>query len=195
RRLARERPPAHAEARERSVGRDRGHDPQSLARAREVPQGERGRQPGPELMQVRPASTRGRSNAPAWLETWHSFSFADWHDARYMGFGPLRVLNDDTVAPGMGFGKHPHRDMEILSYVLSGALEHQDSTGTHGIIRPGEVQFMRAGRGVVHGEMNASKTESVHFLQVWIVPDHPGLEPLYDQRKLVFEQGWAKIAG
>jgi len=95
----------------------------------------------------------------------------------------------------MGFGKHPHRDMEILSYVLSGALEHQDSTGTHGVIRPGEVQFMRAGRGVVHGEMNASKTESVHFLQVWIVPDHRGLEPLYDQRKLVFEQGWAKMAG
>jgi hypothetical protein len=145
-------------------------------------------------MLVRPASTRGHANH-GWLDSYHSFSFADWYDPRYMGVPPLRVLNDDRIAPGTGFGAHPHRDMEIVTYPVSGALEHRDSQGNHGVIRPGEVQFMRAGTGVTHSEMNASQTEPGHFCQIWIQPRTRGLAPAYDQRKVEFHDGLAELAG
>ena len=133
------------------------------------------------MIAIRPAAERGRTDW-GWLDSRHSFSIGEYYDARNMGFRSLRVVNDDRVAPGGGFGTHGHRDMEILSYVLEGALEHKDSTGGGGIIRPGEIQFMRAGTGVCHSEFNASQTEAVHFLQIWIVPDTVGLAPRYDQR-------------
>jgi hypothetical protein len=133
------------------------------------------------MITVRPAAERGRTDW-GWLDSRHTFSFGEYHDPRHAGFRALRVINDDRVRPGAGFGTHGHRDMEILSYVLEGGLAHQDSTGGGGVIRPGEIQFMRAGTGVTHSEMNASKTEPVHFLQVWIVPDTRGLAPRYDQR-------------
>jgi redox-sensitive bicupin YhaK (pirin superfamily) len=128
-----------------------------------------------------PADRRGHSKH-SWLDSHHSFSFANFHDPERMGIGPLRVLNDDWVQAGQGFGAHPHRDMEIVSYVLSGALEHRDSAGHGGIIKAGEAQFMRAGSGVTHSEQNASKTEPVHFLQIWIHPRTKGQRPAYDQR-------------
>jgi redox-sensitive bicupin YhaK (pirin superfamily) len=133
------------------------------------------------MIAVRPRDERGRTRI-SWLDSRHSFSFGDYFDPRNMGFRSLRVLNDDVVAPGGGFGTHGHRDMEILSYVLEGGLKHQDSTGGGGVIRPGEIQFMRAGRGVTHSEYNASSTEAVHFLQIWVVPDEAGLEPAYGQK-------------
>jgi len=132
------------------------------------------------MIRIRPAAERGRTEW-GWLDSRHTFSFGEYFDPEHEGFRSLRVLNDDRVRPGAGFGTHGHRDMEILSYVLEGALEHKDSAGGGGVIRPGEIQFMRAGTGVTHSEFNHSKVEPVHFLQVWIVPDQRGLKPAYGQ--------------
>ncbi len=133
------------------------------------------------MIKIRPGGERGQTRT-SWLDSRHTFSFNDYYDPDYSGFRSLRVINEDVVAPGAGFGRHGHKDMEILSYVLEGGLQHQDSSGGGGVIRPGEVQFMRAGTGVIHSEMNASKTEPVHFLQIWIVPDRRGLAPTYGQQ-------------
>jgi hypothetical protein len=133
------------------------------------------------MIQVRPAADRGRTEW-GWLDSRHTFSFGEYHDPSHMGFRALRVINDDRVKAGAGFGTHGHRDMEILSYVLEGALAHKDSSGGGGVVRPGEIQFMRAGTGVTHSEYNDSKAEPVHFLQVWIVPDTRGLKPAYGQQ-------------
>jgi redox-sensitive bicupin YhaK (pirin superfamily) len=141
------------------------------------------------MLQIRRAEERGRTEW-GWLDSRHTFSFGDYDDPDQMGFRALRVLNDDRVQPGAGFGTHGHRDMEILSYVLEGALAHKDSSGGGGVIRPGEIQFMRAGSGVQHSEQNHSKDEPVHFLQIWIVPDTRSLPPAYGQK--VFDRDAAK---
>lgn len=138
-------------------------------------------------MRKRPAGDRGHGQH-GWLDTRHSFSFGEYFDPGHSGFRALRVLNEDRVAPGAGFGTHAHRDMEIVTYVLSGALEHRDSTGVGSVLRPGQVQRMTAGSGIAHSEMNHSKSEPVHFLQVWILPEVTGLKPDYEERLFTRDQ-------
>jgi redox-sensitive bicupin YhaK (pirin superfamily) len=134
-----------------------------------------------KMIKLRRAGERGETRS-GWLDSRHTFSFGDYHDPQHMGFSHLRVINEDRVTPGAGFGTHSHRDMEIITYVLEGALAHKDSTGTSSVIRVGDVQRMSAGTGINHSEYNASETEPVHFLQIWVIPNQTGLKPSYEQR-------------
>jgi len=145
------------------------------------------------MITLRPAGQRGHANH-GWLDSYHSFSFADYYDAEQMGYGPLRVINEDRVQPGMGFGTHGHRDMEILSYVLEGQLSHRDNMGNGSIITPGDVQRMSAGRGVLHSEFNPSPTDGVHFLQIWIEPVARGIPASYEQSRVEANAKRGKLA-
>lgn len=135
------------------------------------------------MFELRKSQERGHTEL-TWLESYHTFSFDQYYDAQHMGFGPLKVINEDTIAPGMGFGSHPHQDMEIITYIISGQLEHKDSLGTGTIIEAGEIQKMSAGQGIIHSSFNSSHNEPVHLIQIWIQPDSKGLQPTYEQEKI-----------
>jgi redox-sensitive bicupin YhaK (pirin superfamily) len=145
------------------------------------------------MISLRPAAARGHADH-GWLDSHHTFSFAEYYDAKHMGFRALRVINDDRVAAGRGFGMHPHRDMEIVSYVLEGALQHRDSLGTGSIMRANDVQKMSAGTGVTHSEFNASQSDPVHFLQIWLSPTQRGLTPSYEQKAFCAADKRARLA-
>ncbi len=140
------------------------------------------------MIYLRKAAERGHANH-GWLDSWHTFSFANYYDPNFMGFSALRVINDDVIDAGQGFGTHPHKDMEILTYVLEGAVEHQDSMGNKEQVPAGEFQIMSAGTGVRHSEYNPSETERLHLYQIWIIPEKNGIEPRYEQRRFDAVQG------